>query len=205
MTGITWGYARTSTRKSKSRKEQHVDNQVERLLAEGIEREHILVDDGVSGRKASRPAWDELWMKVRPGDKIVATRMTRIGRSLENLLDIVAECDRRGIEVAFLDEDLDTSSATGRLIFRIMASIAAYQAELISENVIEGLDRARARRNGKLPTRKPSFTDEQRKEAEELAWKTDLSAERIAQMIGVSRATLYRHVDITAIREGKAS
>jgi DNA invertase Pin-like site-specific DNA recombinase len=86
-----------------------------------------------------------------------------------------------------------------------MASISEYEAELTQQRVLEGLEAARARRGGQLPTRGPSFTDAQRKNAEELARKTDFSAARIAQMVGVSRATLYRHVDITKIREPKAS
>lgn len=199
-TGIAWGYARVSTRKAKGRKQQHVDNQVDRLVAHGIERERVYVDDGVSGRKASRPEWDKLWSQLRPGDKVVATRMTRIGRSLENLLAIVSECDRRGIDIEFLDEDLDTSTSTGRLVFRIMASISEYQAELIAENVREGLERARERHGGTLPVRGPSFTDMQRKNAEELLRKTDFSSVRVAEMIGVSRATLYRHVDVEKVR-----
>lgn len=191
----TYGYARVSTRKAKGRKEQHADNQVQRLTREaGIDRKHIYVDDGVSGRKASRPAWDELWSKVGPGDKIVATRMSRVGRSLENLIAIVAECDRRGIDIKFLDEECDTSTANGRLLFRIMAAVQAYSAELTQENVIEGLERARERHGGKLPTRGASFTEKQRREALELLKTTNLSSARIAKSVGVSRPTLYRHM-----------
>ena len=202
---MDFGYARVSTKKSKSRKEQHADNQKARLLEHGIAEEHVYVDNGVSGRKASRPQWDALWSQLRPGDKIVATRMTRIGRSLENLLSIMSECDRRGIDVEFLDEKVDTSTATGRLLFRIMASISEYQAELISENVLEGLERARERHGGQLPTRGPSFTERQRKDAEEMLRNTTMSAGRIAELVGVSRATLYRHVDVDKIRAAKAS
>ena len=201
---MEFGYARVSTRKSKGRRAQHVDNQVERLVAHGIEPENVFADDGVSGRKASRPEWDKLWERLRPGDKIVATRMTRIGRSLENLLAIVSECDRRGIDVEFLDESIDTSTSTGRLLFRIMASISEYQAELIAENVQEGLERARERHGGKLPVRGPSFTSDQRKRAEELLRVTEFSSTTIAEMVRVSRATLYRHVDVEKIRS-KAS
>jgi DNA invertase Pin-like site-specific DNA recombinase len=203
--GITWGYARVSTKKSKGRRAQHADNQVERLLGHGISRERILVDDGVSGRKASRPEWDKLWDRVRPGDKIVATRMSRIGRSLENLLAIVSECNRRDIDIEFLDESVDTSTSTGRLLFRIMAAISEYQAELTAENVVEGLERARERNGGKLPPRGPSFTSEQKARAEELLRVTTFSSSQVAEMLGVSRATLYRHVDVEGIRARRAS
>jgi DNA invertase Pin-like site-specific DNA recombinase len=100
------------------------DNQVERLLAHGIEQEHILAHDGVSGPKASRPEWDKLWERAPPGEKIVAARMTRIGRSLENLLAIVSERNRRGIDIEFLDEHIDTPTSSDRLLLRIMASIS---------------------------------------------------------------------------------
>jgi DNA invertase Pin-like site-specific DNA recombinase len=200
---MDFGYARVSTKTVKGRKAQHVDNQVERLAATGIDRENIYTDDGVSGRKASRPAWDELLGKLRKGDRLTVTSMTRVGRSLQNLLDIMNELDRRGVDVVFMDQHIDTSTANGRLVFHIMASLSEYEADLTRQRVLEGLEAARERRGGNLPTRGPSFTAEQRKNAEELARKTDFSAARIAEMVNVSRATLYRHVDITAIREAK--
>jgi hypothetical protein len=71
----------------------------------------------------------------------------------------------------------------------------------VTTSVIPRLEAARTRHGGPLPVRGPSFTADQRKNAEELPRKTDFSAARIAEMVGVSPATLYRHVDITKIRE----
>jgi len=198
---MDFGYARVSTKQVKGRKAQHVENQVERLTATGIDRENIYEDNGVSGRKASRPAWDELLGKLRKGDKLTVTSMTRIGRSLQNLLDIMSELDRRGVDVLFLDQKIDTSTANGRLVFHIMAALAEYEADLTRQRTIEGLEAARERNGGSLPVRGASFTDDQRRNAEELARNTNFSALKIAQMVGVSRATLYRHVDVAAIRE----
>jgi DNA invertase Pin-like site-specific DNA recombinase len=126
--------------------------------------------------------------------------MTRIGRSLQNLLDIMTELDRRGVNVVFMDQDIDTSTANGRLIFHIMASLAEYEADLTRQRVLEGLESARERRGGKLPVRGPSFTDKQRSDAEDMLRNTSMSSARIAEMLGVSRATLYRHVDVESIR-----
>ena len=200
---MDFGYARVSTKTVKGRKAQHVDNQVERLVAAGIDRENVFTDDGVSGRKASRPEWDKVLGKLRKGDRLTVTSMTRIGRSTQNLFDIMTELDRRGVDVVFLDQNIDTSTPHGKLVFTIFAGLAEYEADLTRARVLEGLEAARERRGGTMPTRGPSFTAEQRKNAEELARKTDFSAARIAEMVGVSRATLYRHVDITAIREAK--
>jgi DNA invertase Pin-like site-specific DNA recombinase len=82
-----------------------------------------------------------------------------------------------------------------------MAAVQAYQADLTQENVIEGVERARERRGGTLPPRGPSFTGRQRREAEEMLRNTTMPAARIAEMLGVGRATLYRHVDVEKIRE----
>lgn len=198
---MDFGYARVSTKTVKGRKAQHVDNQVERLVAAGIDREHIYVDDGVSGRKASRPAWDELLGKLRKGDRLITVSMTRIGRSTQNLLDIMQEFARRGVDVVFLDQDIRTDTPYGKLIFTIFAALAEFEADQTRERVLDGLEAARERHGGKLPARGASFTADQRKRAEELARKTDFSAAEIAKSVGVSRATLYRHVDIPAIRQ----
>lgn len=198
---MDFGYARVSTKTVKGRKAQHVDNQVERLVAAGIDRENVFADDGVSGRKASRPAWDELLGKLRKGDKLTVTKMTRIGRSTKNLIEIMSEFARRGVDVVFLDQNIDTSTPQGRLIFHIFAALAEFEADLTREQVLEGLEAARERHGGSLPPRGASFKPEDIKRAEKYARTTDMSAAEIAKAVGVSRATLYRHVDIGAIRQ----
>ena len=150
---MDFGYARVSTKQAKGRKAQHVDNQVERLEATGIDREHIYTDDGVSGRKASARRGISCSAKLRKGDRLTVTSMTRIGRSLQNLLDIMTEFDRRGVDVIFLDQNIDTSTAQGRLVFHVMAALSEYEADLTRQRVLEGLEAARDRHGGALPVR----------------------------------------------------
>lgn len=192
-----YGYARVSTKG----KGQHVSNQVEALKDRGIKPEHIYADDGVSGTKASRPAWDELLGKVKSGDTITAVSLTRIGRSMVNVVSIVNDLGSRGVGIRFIDQpELDTTSIHGKLILSIMAALAEYEAALTRQRVADGLEAARERHGGTLPPRGPSFNGTQRAKAEKLLRTTDFPAGEVARMVGVSRATLYRHVDVLGIR-----
>jgi DNA invertase Pin-like site-specific DNA recombinase len=199
----TFGYARVSMAPAKSRKAQHVDNQVQRLLADGIPEDHIYVDDGRSGKLRSRPEWDRLLAVLRKDDVLVATKLDRIGRSLVNLVDVVNVLGERGVQLRMLDQPIDTSTAMGKFFFQIMAALAELEAQLTRERTLEGLAAAKERHGGKLPGRGPSIKPDQIETARMLAKEhPEMSAARIAEVIGVSRATLYRHVDVVALREG---
>lgn len=192
------GYARVSTVETTSRKHQHIENQVARLRDHGCEQ---VYSDKATGKSASRPQWDECLSHLRKGDVLVVTKLDRIGRSLINLCDVVGILGERGIELKVLDQDLDTSTPSGKLIFHVLAALAEWEAAMIAERTLEGLEAARERHGGKLPVRGPSIKPHQLEAAKVLARQGDLSARRIADVIGVSRATLYRHLDIAALRE----
>jgi DNA invertase Pin-like site-specific DNA recombinase len=199
-----FGYARVSMAPAKSRKAQHVDNQVQRLLAEGIPQDRIYADDGRSGKLRSRPEWDKLLAVLREGDVLKTTKLDRIGRSLVNLVDVVNMLRARGVELVVLDQGIDTTTPAGRFFFHIMAALAELEAELTSERTTEGLAAAKVRHGGTLPTRGPSISPEKIETAKMLARQNpEMSAARIGAVIGVSRATIYRYVDLAAIREGE--
>ncbi len=197
------GYARVSTLKAKGRKEQHVENQADRLVAAGCER---IYRDEVTGTKASRPGWDACLASLQPGDTLIVTKLDRIGRSLINLVDVVTTLAVRGVGIRSLDQgDIDTTTPHGKLLFQIMAALAEWEAAITRERTIEGLEAARERHGGTLPVRGPSVTPDQLNTAKLLARTTDMSAQRIAEVIGVSRATLYRHLDVGAERQTVSS
>jgi DNA invertase Pin-like site-specific DNA recombinase len=199
----TFGYARVSMAAAKSRKSQHVDNQVQRLLADGIPEANIYVDDGRSGKLRSRPEWDRLLTVLRKDDVLVATKLDRIGRSLVNLIDVVSLLGERGVQLRMLDQPIDTSTAMGKFFFQVMAALAELEASMTRERTLEGLASAKDRHGGKLPVRGPSIKPDQIETAKTLAvTHPEMSAARIADVIGVSRATLYRHVEVAALREG---
>ena len=116
------GYARVSTALSKSRKSQHVDNQVTRLYEAGCAQ---VFTDEITGTKADRPGWRKCQEALQPGDTFKITKLDRIGRSLTNLVDIVTALGKRGVNIVSLDQGvIDTTSPQGKLLFGIMAVIA---------------------------------------------------------------------------------
>ena len=187
---------------AKSRKAQHVDNQVQRIVAAGVDERNVYVDDGQSGKLRSRPAWDRCLSVLREGDVLVVTKLDRIGRSLVNLVDIMRLLGDRGVQLRVLDGSVDTTTPSGKFFFHIVAAMAEWEAAMTAERTREGLAAAKVRHGGTLPKRGPSIKPDQIATAEMLAREhPEMSATRIAEIIGVSKATLYRHVDLPAIRD----
>ena len=138
------------------------------------------------GKDASRPEWDRALMYLRSGDTLLVTKLDRIGRSLINLIDVVGLLRDRGVGIRCLDQgEIDTTSASGELMFSIMAALAQWEAAMARERTEEGLVAARARYHGKLPVRGPAVTGDQIKTARMLLSRGDMSAARVAEVIGV--------------------
>jgi DNA invertase Pin-like site-specific DNA recombinase len=178
------GYTRVSTG------DQHPEAQAVRLREHGCAR--IFTDHGVTGTKASRPQWDKCLDHLRAGDTLVIVKLDRIGRSLANLIEVVHELGERGVDLVVLDQALDTTTASGKLLFHILAAIAEWEAAIIRERTRDGLAAAKVRHGGKLPVRGPSITDDKLAVARELFARRDMPAARIAEVVGISRASLYR-------------
>lgn len=137
------GYARVSTA------EQHSEGQVSRLEQAGCEK--VYADQGASGRNASRPEWDALIASLREGDVLVTTKLDRIGRSVSNLVAVAGHLREAGVDLVVLDQQIDTTTPSGKLIFHVLSAIAEFEADLIRERTLEGLIAARERHGGKLP------------------------------------------------------
>jgi DNA invertase Pin-like site-specific DNA recombinase len=183
------GYARVST------KGQNDDSQVDELTAYGVDR--LFTDQGVSGKHASRPELDKALAYLREGDVFVITRMSRAMRSLKHMLELAEELSERGIDLVVIKQNIDTTTPTGRLVFRILASIDEFQRELIIEGTVEGLAAARAR--GRTGGRKPSLNASQLAHARELYADRKHTVAEIAALFGVSRQTIYRALEPGAV------
>ncbi|MFF0526827.1 recombinase family protein [Nocardia amikacinitolerans] len=129
---------------------------------------------------------------LRPGDTLVVPSLDRLGRSLQDLISIVAGLRRRGIGFRSLHEALDTTTPGGRLVFHVFAALAEFIRELIVQGTNEGLAAARAR--GQRLGRPPAMTPEQISHARDMLTRPDATVSSIARVLGVSRSTIYKYV-----------
>lgn len=180
------GYMRISTRKDS----QTFESQRVALEAAGVTR---FFEDRITGaiNPTNRNGWNELMEYVREGDSITVWRLDRLGRSLPGVVSTTETLDQRGIRLVSLTEGFDTGTPLGRLTVGILASIAAWQREVIVENVNAGLDAARSRG---VKLGRPKVLDDDRTHDLALAMlhRGDRSAASVAERFGVSRATAYR-------------
>lgn len=177
------GYARVSTL------EQDPALQHDALAAAQCVR---VFTDRASGALDERVELARVLDHAREGDTVVVWRLDRLGRSLRHLVDTIAALERRGVGFRSLSESIDTTTPGGKLAFHIFAALAEFERDLIRERTRAGLEAARARgRNGGRPS---VMTAEKLRVARELYDAREHTTAQIAEVLGVSRATLYRHL-----------
>src|SRR5262249_4698873 len=137
-TSMLIGYARVSTN------EQNLDLQRDALLKPGVLAKDIYTDK-VTGVKADRPGLILALSHLRDGDTLIVWRLDRLGRSLKHLIETVTTLKAQGVSFKSLTENIDTSTATGTLVFQIFGALAEFERNLIKERTVAGLNAARAR------------------------------------------------------------
>ena len=194
------GYARVSTR------DQHPEAQRDALTAAGCDQIFL---DKVSGKLARRPELDKALLSAnRVGDQLVVTKLDRLGRSLEHLIELSKRLQGAGVDLVVLDQGIDTSTAIGRMFFQILGAVAEFEHALLSERTMDGLAAARAR--GRTGGQKPKLGPRQVKLAQQMYDEKDehgkrrYTVEQIAAEFGVTRPTIYRHLG-KALNNGSAA
>jgi len=179
------GYARVSTNA------QELQLQTDALLKAGVNKRLIFVDK-ISGSKSERPGLDACQKELSEGDTLVVWRLDRLGRSVRHLIDVVEELGNRKVGFKSIqDGHIDTTSASGKLIFHIFTALAEFERGLIQERTRAGLQAARAR--GRLGGRKPMSLDDPRVQtAKTLHGDKKMPVMDICRTLQVSRPTLYR-------------
>ena len=176
------GYARVSTR------EQQLAMQIDALKSAGCTK---ILTDVASGAVSARPGLDLALDALGEGDTLVVWRLDRLGRSLSHLVSTVDDLAARGVFLRSLHEAIDTTTAAGRLTFAIFASLAEFERELITERTIAGLEAARVRG---APIGRPTVWTPEKDAAATAMLSSGATVTQMAKALGVSRATIYRHV-----------
>jgi len=176
------GYMRVSSDSDR----QSTDLQRDALLAAGVDARHLF-DDRASGVKDDRSGLAQTLEFVRPGDVLVVWKLDRLGRSLSHLLAIVNTLKDRHVAFRSLTEGMDTTTASGELLFHVFGALAQYERAMIQERVVAGL--AAARRRGRVGGRPAAIVGE-KLSAIIAALNSGMSKAAVCRNFGVKRTTL---------------
>jgi DNA invertase Pin-like site-specific DNA recombinase len=174
-------YARVSTDL------QSTDGQIDSLTTAGCE---LIFTESMSGTRSDRPQLAEALAFMRSGDVLTVVRLDRLARSMRQLLTTMDSL--QGIGLRSLHENIDTTSATGRLIFHIFASLGQFEVELLRERTWSALAASRAR--GRIGGRPPALDQIKITAAKAMLASGNLTAAEVARQLGCAPSTLYRHV-----------
>ena len=176
------GYMRVSSDSDR----QSTDLQRDALLAAGVDARH-LYEDRASGAKDDRSGLAQALEFVRPGDVLVVWKLDRLGRSLSHLLAIVNALKDKQVAFRSLTEGMDTTTASGELLFHVFGALAQYERALIQERVVAGL--AAAKRRGRIGGRPPAIVGE-KLDTIITALNGGMSKAAVCRNFGVKRTTL---------------
>jgi DNA invertase Pin-like site-specific DNA recombinase len=180
------GYARVSTQ------DQNLDLQIDALTKAGCKK---LFQEKMSGSRAARPEFSKALEALREGDTLVVWKLDRLGRSVKNLVDLVGELHKQGVQFKSLTDAIDTATPSGRFFFHVMASLAQMERELTIERTRAGLEIAR--KLGRKGGRKRRMTDSKIESARKLL-ANGMPPRDVALNLNVSIPTLYRWIPAAA-------
>ena len=181
---MKFGYARVS------KNEQSLDIQIQKLTAAGCEE---IFQEKISGAKDSRPQLDTLMNKLRKGDTLCVVRLDRLGRRMMKLVELIIDFKTKGIEFVALENNLDTTTPIGMLLFNICAAFSEMERELIRERVKAGLDSAK--QQGRKGGRPKALTDDKAEAIRALRQTGKMSVKKICETMKVSRSVFYRCIN----------
>lgn len=177
------GYGRVSS------SSQDLDLQRQALEHAGCEKMFL---ETASGAIHDRPQLKAALEYARAGDSIVVWKLDRLARSLRQLINTVDTLKEREIGFISLTETIDTTSHTGRFIFQMFAALSEFERELIRERTKAGLENAR--RNGRVGGRPRRATNQKIEMAKVMLSDGRLTVVEVAEELGISSSTLYRHI-----------
>jgi DNA invertase Pin-like site-specific DNA recombinase len=179
------GYTRVSTQ------DQTLDLQTDALKHAGCER---IFMDATSGATSERPGLRDAMDHLRAGDTLVVWRLDRLGRTLKHLIATISDLNEKGIGFKSLQENMDTTTSGGKLIFHVSGALAKFEREVIRERTRAGLHAARARgRVGGRPTIQ-ALDPKKVALARRLYGDRTMPVQEICDQLHIGRSTLYRYI-----------
>lgn len=180
---MKFGYARVS------KNDQSLDIQIQKLTQAGCDE---IFKEKVSGAKDDRSQLNLLISKLRKGDTICVVRLDRLGRRMVKLIELINDFKKKGVEFISLENNLDTTTPMGMLIFTMCAAFSEMERILITERVKAGLDAAHSK--GRKGGRPKALTPDKLKALKSLTRSKDFSVSKICNMVGISRSVYYRTI-----------
>lgn len=177
------GYARVSTQ------DQKLDRQIDNLKERGCER---IYQEKMTGTKDSRPEFEKMIDALRPGDTLVVDSFSRLSRSTKSLLDMVERLNEMSVNLISIKEQLDTTTATGKLMLTMLSALSQFERDLLAERTVDGLKAAKAR--GHQGGRPKVGNEKTKIKAIGLYKANTMTNKEIAEIVGVSTATLSRWI-----------
>ena len=176
------GYARVSTM------DQNLEAQVEVLQKEGCDQ---IFQEKCSGSSRDREELKKALALLRKGDILVVTKLDRLGRTVKQLVDLIDDFQKQGVQFKSINDAIDTTTANGRFFFHIMSS--ELERELIQERTQVGLTSARSR--GRLGGRPHVHKADKKEIAYQMVMENNQTVGEIAEALNISRSTIYRYID----------
>ena len=190
------GYARVST------KEQSLHLQEDALKKAGCQK---IYSEKIGGGKADRTKLNEMIGQLREGDVIVVWKLDRLGRSLRDLVNLISRFQDQGVGFQSLQDNIDTTTPTGKLTFHLFAALAEFERDIIRTRTNAGLEAARARgRKGGRPEGLSQKAKDKARLAESLYNEKERSIAEICDYLSISRPTLYRYLRSRGVTIGNA-
>ena len=177
------GYARVST------VDQHLYMQEDALKSAGCDE---IFRDVASGGKTDRPGLDEALNFLRAGDTLIVWKLDRLGRSVQHLIETIKSLNTKSVGFKSLQENIDTRTSGGKLIFHIFSALAEFERDLIRERTKAGLNAARSR--GRVGGRPPALTSRQVSRMLAMYYEKTNTITEICKIYSITRPTFYNYL-----------
>ena len=167
---------------------QILDRQLDMLNEYGVDKIYC---EKMTGTKRDRPELEKMLDRLTAGDTVVIESLSRLGRSTKDLIELMELFNERQVNLVSLKENIDTTTAAGKLLFTLISAISQFERDCIVDRTREGLAAARARgRKGGRPPVDANVLDK----AIRLYDSKEYTVSEIGELTGIKRATLYRHL-----------